>query len=60
MKKIFDFHEQTYERIVTMYRKQEKTTEHILSRIKTISEKMEIVVEEKKSEWWEVCIFISI
>ena len=60
MKKIYDHYEQIYEQIVTMFRKQEKTTDHILSQIKTISEKMEVIVEEKKSEWWEVHTFIRL
>ena len=60
MKKIYDHHEQIYKQIVTIFWKQEKTTDRILLQIKTISEKMEVIVEEKKSEWWEVYTFIRL
>jgi hypothetical protein len=58
MKKLFDLHEQMYDRTMAMFQKQEKIMNQLqtqVKQIKSIIEKLESTIEgKKKSEWWEV------
>ena len=64
MKMLFDLHKQMYNQTMTMFQKQEKNMYQIQMQIKqtnkSITEKLESIVEgKKKSEWWEVYTFVK-
>jgi hypothetical protein len=63
MKRLFDLHEKMYDQTMAMFQKQEKTMNQMqtqVKQIKSITEKLESIIEEKKkSEWWEVYTFVK-
>jgi hypothetical protein len=52
-----------FDQTMIMFQKQEKSMSQIQTQIKqirSITEKLESNIEgKKKSEWWEVCIFVK-